>query len=166
MRQVRLRIPLSFQPPSQRTHAGPAAVGPPFVVGDHLPHRGMRFEQRRRDRRRDDVDGTMLRGKRGQKRGREHHVAEKGGLNDKGRHGVRESYARLPRSAPGAAKNSLEYPETGPVVPLPRCTNWTMPSPMLGRSSNRPPRNGICTSKSVAKTWARFLTSGLVVAPP
>ena len=82
MRKKRALVPFGRQATCQTAQPLPAPIGPSLVVGDHLPDGGMGFEQRRRDRRRDDIDRTVALSHRGEQGGREDDVAQEGGLND------------------------------------------------------------------------------------
>src|SRR5438309_6465564 len=84
MGQVGTLVLLGPQPPREFPEARPATVAAALVVGDHVPDRRVRFEQRRRERRRHHVDRTMMGRDGGKQRRRQHDVAQECGLNDEG----------------------------------------------------------------------------------
>src|SRR2546425_3053952 len=82
MGQVGTRVPLGFQSPREAPNTRPAAVAAALVIRDDRPDRGVRLEQRPRNRCRNDIDRTVFGRKGGEKGRRQHDVAKESRLND------------------------------------------------------------------------------------
>ena len=147
----RYRRPRSRRP-SRQTPGEPRSA-PRLSYADYRGHGRMGLDQRGRGRRRHDVHRPVDRRQRRQQRGRQHHVAEEGGLDDQGGRTVGRSDGRLSPEADPAGSALAGPPSACPPVRLSPIPN--PPAARPGRPPAESPRRRSASCASCPPSASR-----------